>query len=175
MARVGYVDGTGRPELDDLVDRIRSGRRGDLLNLYKALLNSPPLATSWLDHIGAVRWSTDLDGALREIVIIRIGQLTETEYALRQHIPKLALAEGLSLEKCDAIATWQSSRLFTAPERAALAFAEAMTKTIKVSDAVFAPLQDHFTDRQIVELAVLIAAYNMHNRFVQALAIDLEA
>jgi hypothetical protein len=39
---------------------------------------------------------------------------------LRQHVPTLALADGLTLEECSALADWQGSKFFTAQERAAL-------------------------------------------------------
>jgi alkylhydroperoxidase family enzyme len=49
-----------------------------------------------------------------------------------------------------------------------------MTRDVAVSDEVFAALCAHFDDRVIVELSVLIGTYNMHNRVMQALQIDLE-
>jgi alkylhydroperoxidase family enzyme len=59
-------------------------------------------------------------------------------------------------------------------ERAALAYADAMTRDIDVSDAVFEALRPHFSERQLVELTVLIATYNMLTRILQALQVDLE-
>jgi alkylhydroperoxidase family enzyme len=49
-----------------------------------------------------------------------------------------------------------------------------MTCDIAVPDAVFAPLQNHFNERQIVELTVLIGTYNMQTRVFRALNIDPE-
>jgi transcription antitermination factor NusG len=43
------------------------------------LLHSPALAERWLEQVSAVRWQTDLDGKLREIVIIRVGILNRVE------------------------------------------------------------------------------------------------
>ena len=45
----------------------------------------------------------------------------------------------------------------------------------EVGDATFAELRRHFSERQVVELAVLVGTYNMHNRVFAALKIDLEA
>lgn len=174
MARVSYVEGTDDPNLTELVDRIRSGRRGSLINVYRLLLNSPPLADTWFEHLGAVRWKTQLDGRLREIVIIRIAYLNDVPYVLRQHVPGLAEAEGLTPEDCEALKDWEKSDLFDARERAALAFADSMTRDVAVSDEVFDALPDYFDDQRIVELAVLIGSYNMHNRVMTALKIDLE-
>ena len=174
MARVALVKENEHPELADLVEKLRAGRRGRLLNIYRTLLNSPALAESWFNHSNAVRWKTTLDGRLREIVIIRIGYLARCEYVLRQHVPALALADGLTREECDALADWQGSKFFTARERAALTYADTMTREVAVRDDVFSGVSRHFDDRALVELTVLIASYNMNARVLQALAVDLE-
>ncbi len=174
MARVPLIQEQDHPELAELIEKFRSGRRGKLINIYRMLLNSPALAESWFNHSNAVRWKTTLDGRLREIVIIRMGHLAGSQYVLRQHVPSLALAEGLSLEDCNAIAEWDSSNLFSDSERAALAYTDTMTRDIVVPDEIFAEVKRHFDDRQIVELTVLIGTYNMNARVLQALRLDLE-
>jgi 4-carboxymuconolactone decarboxylase len=174
MARVSLIQEQDHPELAELVEKFRTGRRGRMINIYRMLLNSPPLAESWFNHSNAVRWRTTLDGRLREIVIIRIGHLTHSDYILRQHVPSLALADGLTVEECDALADWQGSKFFDPRERAALAYVDTMTRNVAVPDAVFAPLKHHFNDRKIVELTVLIASYNMNARVLRALELDLE-
>jgi 4-carboxymuconolactone decarboxylase len=174
MARVPLIQEQGHPELAELIGKLRAGRRGKLINIYRMLLNSPALAESWFNHSNAVRWKTTLDGRLREIVIIRLGHLTGSQYVLRQHIPALALADGVTLAECDALADWRPSGLFGERERAALAYADTMTRDIEVPDAVFAEVKRHFDDRQIVELTVLVGTYNMNARVLRALELDLE-
>ena len=49
-----------------------------------------------------------------------------------------------------------------------------MTVDIEVDDAVFARLKQHYNDQQIVELTVLIGAYNMHTRVGRALRLDAD-
>ena len=174
MARVPLIKEEDYPELSGLIDTFRAGRRGRLINIYRMLLNAPPLAESWFNHSNTVRWKTTLAGRLREIVIIRMGHLANSQYVLRQHVPSLALADGLSLEECDALADWRPSKLFIERERAALAYADAMTRDITVPDDVFAEVKRHFNTREIVELTVLVGSYNMNARVVQALQLDLE-
>jgi len=175
MARISYFEEKDHPELAETIATIRSGRRGSLLNLYKLLLHSPALALSWLDLISTARFKSALDGRLREIVIIRVGYLNETEYVVKQHVPQLSVPEGLSEAESGALVDWQKSKFFDARERAALAYADAMTRDIAVPDAVFEALRPHFSERQIVELTVLIGIYNMHTRVFRALRIDPEA
>ena len=47
-------------------------------------------------------------------------------------------------------------------------------KPIEPGDAACAAMRQHFDDRQLVELTVLISAYNMHTRVARALRIDIE-
>ncbi len=174
MARVSLIDEKAHPELEKLISRIRGGRGGRLLNIYKMLLHSPALAEKWLDQVSAVRWQTDLDGKIRELVIIRIGLINRVEYVIKAHVPAFAVREGLTVEQCAALSDWQASALFDDQQRAALAYADAMTQQVQVPGEVFATLKDFYTEKQIVELTVLIGTYNMHTRVLQALEIDAE-
>jgi 4-carboxymuconolactone decarboxylase len=174
MARVPLIEPEQRPDQSALIDRIRKGRRGTFINVYKVLLHNPEVASVWLDLVNTVRWKLDLDGRLREIVIIRVGYLNRCAYVVKQHVPELALPAGLTQEECDALADWRPSKFFSERERAVLAYVDAVTRDIDVADAVFTELRKHFNDRQIVELTVLIGTYNMHTRVGQALKIDPE-
>jgi alkylhydroperoxidase family enzyme len=175
MARIAYVEEKDHPEIAPLIDKIKAGRRGGLLNVYKLLLHAPALAETWLDHVGAVRWKTGLSGRLRELLVIRIAHVNGIAYVLHQHVPALALADGVTLAECDALADWRKAAAFCAAERAALAYADAMVLQTSVPDDVVAALKRHYDDRAIVEISVLIGTYLMHNRVMGALGIDLEA
>ena len=143
--------------------------------LVSSLTDAPQqLVSSPVRRSNAVRWKTTLDGRLREIVIIRVGHLTRAQYVLRQHVPALALADGVSLEECAALADWRASQHFSERERAALAYADAMTRDIAVGDDIFGEVARHFDTRAIVELTVLIGSYNMNARVLEALQLDLE-
>jgi 4-carboxymuconolactone decarboxylase len=174
MARVPLIDDVQKPELTELCDKLRAGRIGELINVYRILLNSPEMAEAWYDYMNAVRWGNGVSGRLREIVIIRIAYVNDVPYVLGQHVPKLAEAEGMTMAECDALADWQPSDLFSDAERAALAYADAMTKQVKVPDEIYDPLREHYDDKTIVELSIIVGAYNMHNRVFTALRIDPE-
>ncbi|MCC6533012.1 MAG: carboxymuconolactone decarboxylase family protein [Burkholderiales bacterium] len=175
MARVALINENARPDLGDLVVRIRGERGGRLLNIFQMLLHSPALAAAWLEQVSAVRWKTELDGRLRELVILRVGALNRSDYVFKAHVPAYTAKEGLSLEQCRAVADWRDSAFFAARERAALAYTDAMTRDVQVPAAVFDALRAHFSERQIVELTVLIGTYNMHTRVLEALEIDPNA
>jgi alkylhydroperoxidase family enzyme len=174
MARVPYLDDTQAPELKPLADRIRAQRGGRLLNLYRALLNSPGVADAWLQYFTVIRQRCDLPARDRELVILIIALINDAEYEYRGHIP-FALQAGLTQAQLDELPHWRDSAAFSDRDRAVLAMAESMTRDVKVPDEVFAQVQQHFAPRQLVELAATIAGYNMVSRVLEALRIDHEA
>ena len=69
--------------------------------------------------------------------------------------------------------SFATSRHYSAPERAALAFAEAMTITgQKVTDELFAEARRHFAEAQVVELTAAVALENFRSKFNVALGIE---
>ncbi|MCC6867429.1 MAG: carboxymuconolactone decarboxylase family protein [Burkholderiales bacterium] len=168
MARLPYAD-LDRPDLKPLVDDI-AAQRGSVLHLYRMLLHSPALAEGWLAYLTAVRQRSTLDGALRELVIMRVADLNGASYEADQHAP-IALREGVAQAKLDALSRWDASDLFDPRERAVLACADAMTRDVQVPAPVFAALRAHLDDRHVVELVATVAAYNMVSRFLEALEI----
>jgi len=66
-----------------------------------------------------------------------------------------------------------TSRLYSASERAALAYAEAMTITgQKVTDELFAEVRRHFSEAQVVELTAAVALENFRSKFNVALGVE---
>jgi len=172
MARVPLI-GEERSDLAPFIARVKA-ERGRLINLYRVLMNSPPVAERWLDFNSAIRYTTSLDAALREMIILRVSILNGAEYQARIHGASHALQAGLSTAQIAALADWQPSTLFTPAQRAALAWTDAMTRDIEVPDALHAELRRHFDDRAVVEITVLAGAYNMHTRVARALRIEPE-
>ncbi|CAN5447873.1 carboxymuconolactone decarboxylase family protein [soil metagenome] len=169
MARLPYAD-LNQPEIRPLAERIVA-ERGSVLHLYQMLLQSPPVAHGWLTYLTAIRQQCALPGALRELVIVRVAQINGAPYEAEQHIP-IALKEGVTQAQVDALEQWQSADCFDAGQRAALAYADAMTRDVHVPQAVFDAVRAVLEPRLVVELTATIAAYNMVSRFLEALQID---
>jgi alkylhydroperoxidase family enzyme len=80
---------------------------------------------------------------------------------------------GAEEDKVREVPTWRESRRFSATERAALEYAEAMTITgQKVSDDLFARLKTIFDDGQIVELTAAVALENFRSKFNVPLGVE---
>jgi AhpD family alkylhydroperoxidase len=168
MPRIPFAD-IASPIIGPLVTRIVA-ERGAVLDLYRVLLQSPPVAAGWLYYLSAIRRHCALPGRLRELVIMRVAILTGASYEAEQHA-QIALTEGLTAAQLDALDEWEESSRFDARERAVLAYTDAMTAKIRVANDIFAAVRRHFDDRLVVELTATIAAYNMVSRVLEALEI----
>jgi AhpD family alkylhydroperoxidase len=168
MAHIPYADPKD-PALQPLVERIVA-ERGSVLHLYQMLLHSPPLADGWLGFLTNVRQRLDLDGGLRELVIMQVAHLNRAPYEAEQHAP-IALEHGLTTRQLAALPQWQSERSFSPVQCAALQLADSMTRDVQVPAEVIDAVRAHLDERQTVELVGTIAAYNMVSRFLEALQI----
>ena len=172
MARISYPD-PSRYERDPLAERIKRERGGKLLNLYKMLLHSPPVAEGWLTFFTALRQRTELRGRYRELAIVRVAVLNGAEYELDAHVP-FATAEGIEPAAIEALREGRIPERFDGADRAVIAYTDSMTRGLRVPDEVFAHVREHFAERAVVELTATIAAYNCVSRFLEALRIDPE-
>ena len=161
-----------------VVDAIRQRRGGTLLNLDRMLLNSPAYAVGWNSFLGAVRNGLSLDAKLRELAICAVAVLNRAEYEWLQHAPEF-LAAGGTQAQLDALrdvdAAVHDAAHFSEAERAVIAFTVEMTRNVQVSDACFTRVRNALgAPQQQVELAGVIAAYNMVSRFLEALQVQPE-
>lgn len=107
-----------------------------------------------------------LDEQLLALVKSRASQINGCAWCLDMHIDEARKA-GAGQRKLDVLAAWrEAGGMFTDIERAALAFAEEVTRISQdgVSDATWADVREHFDERQTVTLLMAIAAINVWNR-----------
>ncbi|EFW17187.1 hypothetical protein D8B26_003932 [Coccidioides posadasii str. Silveira] len=151
-------------------------RRGEagLLPLDLALLHSFPVADGWNTFLGAIRTRTSLPVDIREITICRVATLNEAWFEWKHHAPFLAgvgFTEGMMEMIKDAKTPTDAElgALFSRKQAAVFRYTEAMTRTVKVPDAIFAEMKGLFSEKEIVEITATAAAYNCVSRVLVAL------
>jgi AhpD family alkylhydroperoxidase len=109
--------------------------------------------------------NSSLERSLVELVKIRASQVNGCAYCIDMHV-RDARAHGESERRLHLLAAWRESSLFGARERAALAWAEALTLVAetRAPDDVYAEARRHFTERELVDLTILVATINGWNR-----------
>jgi AhpD family alkylhydroperoxidase len=108
---------------------------------------------------------TGLDASLREMVRLRASLLNGCEFCIRFHTGELRKVDETE-ERIAGVADWRGSELYTKRERAALAWAEAVTNIQDghAPDAVYEAVRAEFTDVETVNLTLVIATINAWNR-----------
>ncbi len=106
-----------------------------------------------------------IDKPLMELVKVRVSQINQCAFCLDMHT-KDARALGETEQRLYALSAWRETPFFSGRERAALAWAEANTLLPQgVSDALFETVREEFTEAQLTNLTLVIAAINAWNRF----------
>lgn len=173
--RVPLVEPGTRPELAAIEADILA-ERGRISPLYRALLNSGPVASGWEEFLTAVRKRTLVPPRLRELVILRVAVVNRAPFEFDAHVPHARKAgiEDAAIEALRGLpagADPTAGLPFDADDRLAIALADAMTRDVAVPRSIMDRLCARFDDRGVVELVVTVAAYNMVSRVLVALDI----
>ncbi|MGV3723733.1 MAG: carboxymuconolactone decarboxylase family protein [Actinomycetota bacterium] len=111
-----------------------------------------------------------LEAPLRYLVELRISQINGCVYCMDMHSQQ-ARSVGVSQQKLDCLPGWSEVTFYSERERAALGWAEAVTRVSEdfVPDAAFEAVRPHFNDRELSDLTFLIANMNAWNRVAVSL------
>ena len=115
--------------------------------------------------LGQFAAKAGLDRQLLELVKLRASQINGCAFCVQHHV-LLGEKLGLSADKLNLVVVWREAPLFSARERAALAWTEALTLlTGGVSDEVYAQASAEFSEKELTYLTSAIASINVWNRF----------
>ncbi|MBR1188473.1 carboxymuconolactone decarboxylase family protein [Bradyrhizobium sp. AUGA SZCCT0160] len=107
-----------------------------------------------------------LSSTLVDLVYLRISQINNCAYCLDMHTRDL-LKKGQKIEKLALLQAWaEAGNLFDARERAALAWAETVTRVADtgVPDDAYQAARAVFEERELVDLTIAIGLMNAYNR-----------
>lgn len=107
-----------------------------------------------------------LDEVLVGLVYLRVSQINGCAYCLDLHIRDL-IKNGVKIEKLALVQVWrEADNLFDNRERAALAWAETVTRVAQtgVPDVEFAAARDIFAEKELADLTMAISLMNAYNR-----------
>lgn len=107
-----------------------------------------------------------LPRTLIDLVYLRVSQLNGCAYCIDLHSRDL-LKEGVSVDKLVLVPVWdEAGAVFSARERAALAWAEIVTRVAEtgVPDEAYAAATAEFGDKELVDLTYAISLMNAYNR-----------
>ncbi len=154
-----------------LAYRYSRRRWGTVLGPLVALSHHPRLLRGSAAMEYALERSSELDWRLKELVATRAAGLVGCEFCIDFGSALLERA-GAAAEEIAELPRWRESARFSERDRVALEYAEALTQTpVEVPDALYARLQEHFSDAQLVELTAAITFENHRARMNHAFGI----
>ena len=111
--------------------------------------------------------NSGLSLGLLELVKIRVSQINGCAFCIAMHVP-LGRKHGISEDQMHLLAAWREAPVYSPKERAALAWAEALTRLTggDVSDEVYAGVRQHFSEKEVADLSFAIAEINAWNRLM---------
>lgn len=157
----------------DAWDEILRTRGFDVMPNVFALLANSPGAMAAVTPVGAhVRFDTDFDDVLRELVIMTVAQEMRCDYEWKHHW-RVAERAGASAELLGKIG---SAELEAEPEPVgpAVLYARLLTHNEPIEDSLVDTLKENFGVGGFVDLTIMIGYYGMLARFINTVIIPVE-
>ena len=132
------------------------------INFYKAAPGAIKAMRGLEEYIS----STSLEKPLVELIKMRASQINECAFCLDMH-SKDARAAGETEQRLYCLPAWRESSFYNERERAALEWTEAVTLVAEnhVPDDVFERVRAVFSEEEMVNITLVVAAINSWNRF----------
>jgi AhpD family alkylhydroperoxidase len=132
---------------------------------YKDFMALAPEAYEVVLALGKVAAAAGLDRQLLELIKLRASQINGCAFCVQYHILQ-GESLGMPADKLNLVVVWREAPQFSARERAALAWTEALTLLSDgVSDEVYAQASAEFSEKELAYLTSAIASINVWNRF----------
>src|SRR5436305_9970821 len=124
-----------------------------------------PEAYEAVAALGKIAASAGIDKQLLELIKLRASQINGCAFCVQHHILQ-GESLGMPADKLNLVVVWPEAPQFSARERAALAWTEALTLLADgVSDEVYAQASAEFSEKELAYLTSAIASINVWNRF----------
>jgi 4-carboxymuconolactone decarboxylase len=140
------------------------------LNVARMMAHSPDQMLAFQTFGEAVLTKGELDPALRELAILRVGHIHGATYETHHH-ERIGRAVGMSEAQ---IAAARRGVGGDATDQLVMAVAETLDREGRLSDALFAQALARFGPRQMVELILACGFYGMVSRFLNAFGVEVE-
>jgi hypothetical protein len=171
MAVLSQVDPDKNPELKKVYEEIAASR-GWISNAMQSLANAPEGLRRFAHFGDYVRYHTQLNERVRELVIVTVGQ--KVRYAATHH-GGLAVQAGIPQSAVDEILAGKVPAALPDNERIVVRYVLEFVSPDSASDATFAELRKHYDERSITDITLLAAYYLAYGTMIKGLRVELES
>jgi 4-carboxymuconolactone decarboxylase len=157
---------------EDRVMGERNKVNGEVVNIFKVLMQNPKLARSWSRFAGYILGGQSLPARDREILILRIGWLNQAPYEWEQHV-RIGKAAGLSDDEIDRISKGPKAG-WDKHEAALLQAADDLYENSVVSDETWKQLFGRYSIEQMMDVVFTVGQYNMVSWALNSFGVPLD-
>jgi len=144
------------------------------LNVFRLLLHRPRTAKAMSDLLISLLFGGDLDDRLRELVIMRIGWATGSDYEWTQHWTLALERFGCTEEDLLSVRNWREASCFGDLERAVLGAVDEVLETGTLAKESFAGCVALLGNNASIELVAAVGTWSMISKLARSLEIPLE-
>jgi uncharacterized peroxidase-related enzyme len=170
MARLPYVDKENAgPEQEKILAQLTQ-KSGKIANMWKLWCHSPQTLEAFITFYKTAMKGS-LDPKLRELAYVKASSINDCAYCGDAH--KIAgRRAGVTDQQIDEIGHFAESSAYSPMEKLVLRYAEELTRTARTSDVIMEELKKNLSEKDIVELNVVVGVANLTNRFNMSMMTD---
>jgi 4-carboxymuconolactone decarboxylase len=150
----------------------RNKVNGEVVNIFRVLMQNPKLARSWSRFAGYILGGQTLPARDREILILRIGWLNQAPYEWEQHV-RIGKAAGLTDDEIDRISKGPKAG-WDRHEAALIQAADDLYENSVVSDETWKQLFGRYSIEQMMDLVFTIGQYNLVSWALNSFGVPLD-
>ena len=147
------------------------GRR--MINLYPTMANHPKLMDRWLTFASYILMESTLPPREREILILRIGWLCQSEYEFGQHT-LVGKREGLTDAEIKRITEGPKAPGWDPFDATLLQAADELHADAFISDATWNALAKRYNQQQLMDVVATVGQYNLVSMFLNSFGVQLD-
>ncbi len=150
----------------------RNQVNGEVVNIFRVLMQNPKLARSWSRFAGYILGGQSLPARDREILILRIGWLNQAAYEWEQHV-RIGKAAGLSDDEIDRISKGPKAG-WNKHDAALVQAADDLYENSVVSDETWKQLSERFNTEQMMDAVFTVGQYNLVSWALNSFGVPLD-
>ncbi len=148
-------------------------RSGKIWNVFATLVNHATLFRDWLPFATYVLRDNTLPPRERELLILRIGWLCQSEYEWAQHV-RIGLRAGLTAEDVRRISQGPQAAGLSDGDRLLLVATDELHTDACISEPTWQALAKSYNQRQLMDLVFTVGQYNMVSMALNSFGVQLD-
>jgi alkylhydroperoxidase family enzyme len=169
-----------RIEMLSVEESLRLGKELDLheptarLNIFRTLLHRPRTAKAISDLLLSLLFDSEIGHRRRELIIMRIGWVTGSEYEWTQHWPLAQKIFECSADELLAVRDWRAADCFDEVDRAVLTATDELLDTGDLCDETWRVCFEGLGRDAAIEMVAAIATWLLVSKLARGLRVPLE-